>query len=137
MAESMTANAITSKQRVATKQRIAGPFEMHVIAGLADFEPRGCEPLLVVRHFSLALWMSKASHDGDVLVNERRVGREHHVRQAGLRRQKLDRGSRFFQQLLERRPLLAGSLPIALPLPVHPRIDFVLNSIVIRRAHED
>ncbi len=67
---------------------------------------------------------------------ERAVGRVHHVRQPGDRRQRVHGVAEPDQGVPQVVPLSAGQRAIDRGLRVHPRIDHVLHREVVRRAHQ-
>src|SRR5205823_2149792 len=72
-----------------------------------------------------------------LLEHQAGVGGEDKVGQAGLGRQQLKLRAKAFQRGVELLPLAAGSLRRAGTLALHPRVDLILDAVIVGRAHED
>jgi hypothetical protein len=90
-----------------------------------------------VRLFSLAFAMMKAAERNDAVADEAGVGGEDHVGRSGLRLDEVDL-SDSAERAVQLLPLLGCALARgAMDVAGHPRIDDVVDLIMLWRAHEE
>jgi hypothetical protein len=82
--------------------------------------------------------VAKARQERRAVVHDRRIGGEHEIRQAFLRRDELDCCTGLLERSVQRRPLPHGdSVLVGSPVRrVHPRIDRVADREVLWLAHQ-
>src|SRR5438045_666649 len=84
--------------------------------------------------FAGPLFMPKIAGDELLPDCEASVGREHHVRQIWLRRDEFNFAIQFGKDSVQTAPLFLGQGRFRPSGSTHPRVDLVLDAVVIRRA---
>ena len=104
---------------------------------VAELEAVFRQPGLGVRLLDLPLRMAESGRNGHFAVDQRRIGREDQVGHAGHRLHAVDRRPGLLQQSPQVLPLGHRRRVIGPLAAVHPRIDLVLDAVMVRRAHQD
>src|SRR5690606_27406981 len=89
------------------------------------------------RRLAGAHLMAETRADEAVLEDQPGVGGEHQVGQTRLGLHQLDLRTEPAQGLVQGAPLPAGTLAVGVLLHAHPRVDLVLDAVVIGRTHEN
>ena len=90
-----------------------------------------------MRRFAGALFVSKVAWDKLFTNRESGVSRENHVRQLWLRRDEFNSAIQFGKGRVQAAPLLLRDRRFRPARSAHPRIDLVLDAVVIRRAKKE
>ena len=140
VAGGVAAHAVAGVERVAAEEGVAGAFEAEVLGDVDDFEAVLGEPAAVVGLFALPLAVAEAGDARTAClsrIDHRGVGGEDQVGQAFDGFEQRDLGTGIDDVRVQGVPLLNGHGVIGLPRHVHPRIDFVVDAVEVRRAHQD
>ncbi len=137
MAAGVAAGLIAGEERVAAEEGVAGAFEVGSGRRFADFVTEFHERGLVEGLFALALVVFEMGEDSPGAEEHGGVGGEDEVRQAGDRRDEFDFCACGFDVGTQVFPLLDCEFAIGGAGAAHPGVDFVLDTVVVGRAHED
>src|SRR5262249_7544521 len=133
----VAAKAIAGKQDRPAEEGVAGALEIHVLRQLLDCEAVLGEPGFVERAFASTDVMPKARAEKLLPEPQARIGGEYEVRQPRPRLHQLHLHPQRAQRPVQMPPLPMRLLRMRPARSAHPRIDLVLDPVVIRRAHED
>src|SRR5919198_3569311 len=138
MSANVRAEVVSGKPRISAFQQIAFSLKGNLLRQMGNLEPLMAKPLFEVCSLAAPNLVAEVADDKLVLPDEAGVGRKDHIRQPELR---LDQANIDGQALLEepaqRIPLLLGSCRITRVAPAHPGINFVLNAVIVGRAHQE
>src|SRR2546421_234316 len=95
------------------------------------------EPGVEVRRLAGPDLVVEPGREEPLPEHEPGVGREHQVRQPRLRPHLLDGGPEPAERFAEGPPLVPGDVADGGEGALHPRVDFVLDPVVVGRAHQD
>jgi hypothetical protein len=137
MAGGVTSHAIAGVEGVAAEECVAGAFKAEVFRHLDDFEAVLCKPAAVVGFFALPLPVAEAREKSLPMKDHRGVGREYQIGEPRPGFQQRDLGTGIDDVCPQGVPLSNRHRVFCLARHVHPRIDFVVDAVVIRRAHQD
>jgi hypothetical protein len=127
---------IAAEQHIAAKERVTLTFENKFLRQSDNFVIVPGKPLFEVRRFALAFAMPKPAAYESVSNHQASVGGENHVWQAALWFNRFDATVKRLQCVAQPPPLLRGQVSVRLGRSVHPRINLIFDSVVIRRAEE-
>src|SRR6202023_1326585 len=128
---------VTAKKCVAGEKRVAFTFEIVIIGQPGDLEAAFFHPAGKMRRFAGALFVPKVAWDKLFPDSESGVGCKNHVRQVWLRRDELNFVIQFGKGRVQTAPLLLRDRCFGPARAAHPRIDFVLDAVVIRWAKQE
>src|SRR5262245_57894584 len=80
--------------------------------------------------------MAKIAAEELIASDQAGIGGEHHVRQTGLRLDRFNSTTKRPQSVTQPLPLPCRQFLVCLAGAVHPRINFVFDSVAVRRTKE-
>src|SRR2546423_400611 len=90
-----------------------------------------------MRRFAGAHLMAKPRAKKTISKDQSRVCREDQVGQTRLRGHPLDLDAEAMERVLQPLPLMPSAFNDDAASPAHPRVDLVLDAVVIGRTHQD
>ena len=131
------AEAVAAEEPLADEERVAGPLEGDLVGDPVDGDAAALEGVPPEGLLALPLGMAEAAQHRLATAHHRSVRGEHHVGQAGLLVDQLHPLAEEAVCVVERLPLRERHASVDLGLDVHPRIDLVLDPVMVGAAHED
>ena len=131
------AEFVTAKKCIASEKCVAFALEIVIIGQPGNLEAVFFHPAGEMRCFAGALLVPKVAWDNLFADGKPGISGKNHVRQFRLRRDELNSAIEFGQRSLQAVPLLLRQRRFSAARPAHPRIDLVLDAVVIRRAKQE
>ena len=130
------AEVIAAEQLVSGEERVAGPLEEHVFGKFVDGETVFAKPRTEDRLLAAAHRKTEPRQDHAPIGHQAGIGGEHQVGQTGLRVDEHQLGpTRVGESLAEVGPLRLRKLRLGPVETRHPRVDLVLDGVILRRGH--
>src|SRR5918994_1707795 len=130
------ADMVSGKPRISTLQQIALALKAMLLRQMHDLKALMAKPLLEMCSLATSNIVAEVADDKLVLPDEAGIGRKDHVRQPELSLDQADiDGQPILEEPAQGIPLLLGLHRVALVAPAHPRINFVLDTVIVGRAH--
>src|SRR5215475_2664412 len=127
---------VTAKQRIAAKKSVAFPFEIKIFWQPIYFITALFHPFREERLLAGALLMAKIAGDKFAANRQPGIGGENHIRKPGLRWNQMNLTVEVRETRVQLFPLLLRQNCLGAAGPVHPRIDLVLDAVVIGRTEK-
>ncbi|KAG0505770.1 MAG: hypothetical protein Udaeo_08660 [Candidatus Udaeobacter sp.] len=124
---------VTAKEHVLAEERVAFAFEVKFFRQPIDFIAVLLHPFGEKRLFSCAFFVAEIAGDESAANRQPGVGGEDHVRQPWLRRDQMNL-AKLGKRRVQSFPLLLHDRRVGAVGDAHPRIDLVLDAVVIRRT---
>src|SRR5262249_2506805 len=137
MTGSVTADAVAGEKCLSAKQGVAGAFKVHPFRQVFDYKAIFGKPGIEEGRLAGPNLMAKSGAEKSPAEYKPGVGREHQVGQPGLRGHQLDLYAKLHKGIVKVPPLHVRPLRGTAARPAHPRVDLILNPVIIRRAHQD
>src|SRR5437763_10644667 len=130
------AKFVAAEKNVAAEKRIAFAFEIQILRQPDDFVAVLFHPAREMRRFSAAFFVPEITRDETAADSQAGIRGEDHVGKFRARWDELDLAIECGKRVEETFPLRLDKRRIGAAGAAHPRIDLVLDPVIIRRTEE-
>ena len=127
---------VAAEKHVTAEERVAFALEIQILRQPDDFVTVLLHPAREVRRFARPFLVPEITRDETASDSETGVGGEDHVGKFRPRRDQLDLAIQVRELFEETFPLRLNEGRIGATRPAHPRIDLVLDAVIVRRTEE-
>src|SRR5207253_3118576 len=138
MSRKFGAKAVARHELTAYHKSITTAFkvEVGVTGKLGDGKATRVEPLIVIDHFRLPLWILEPARNKAASIDQASISSKDDIGQRLYWLHRFDCCSCLSEIGNKIMPLLLRQVPIGCVLGMHPGIDFIKDTKVVWRTHE-